>query len=149
MSFEPRERILAAAGLVLIAAAAVWTYGWTPLVAREATIAQDRAILADVAQKLTRLEALGFDASAMDQDPKGPLLDRVSRHAEGFGLGVRQLVPQPDGLQVATEEVAFTLVLEWLAAITQDEALTITSAQIARQPTPGMVTAQVVLGGRQ
>jgi type II secretory pathway component PulM len=126
-----------------VVVALVYQLGWLPLQDRGRRAAEQLEITEAGLQRLETLASL--NVTARRPVPSGPLLDRVSRHAERHGLGLRQLVPIGSGLQVTTGDVGFGDMLSWLAAVTEDEAVRITSVQLSRQPAPGIITAQLEL----
>ena len=143
MAINPRERGLVLVALVVVSAALVYQFGWLPLQDRGHRATQKIEIAEALSERLETLASL--DITARSPAPSGPLLDRVSRHAERHGLGLRQLVPIGNGLQVTTGDVGFGDMLSWLAAVTRDEAVRISSVQLSRQPAPGIITAQLEL----
>lgn len=148
MALNTREMTLIAAGAVLLAGVAGWQFAWQPLMGRHEAAENALMTMTTLSAQLDRLDEAGGPVTSSPAADTAPIFDRVSRHAEGFNLGLRQLVPEAGGLKITTKEVAFDTIIAWIAAVTQDEAVVVRSAQLVRQPKPGIVTARLEFGER-
>lgn len=64
--------------------------------------------------------------------------------ANSLGLQIQQ-TPGPSGTRVTIAEAPYATVMAWLDDIERTSPLTIGTAEIARRPTPGLVSARVDL----
>lgn len=69
----------------------------------------------------------------------------VTDTAANFSLTIRRLEPEGSGARVVLDEVAFDNVILWLERLQQNHGLRVSSIDMDRRPTPGIVTATLTL----
>ncbi len=104
---------------------------------------------------LTRLAKFNQIQNHLDQMPsivtrastanRPPLRQWLTESAGLAGLDIRRLAPQGSAVSVSLEDVPFARLVGWLDQLSGPGQLQLLSAEIARRPEPGIVSAQLVL----
>ena len=107
------------------------------------------------AASLTRISQVETVSAALDRLPATfaaapaaelpPLRTRVTDAARSAGLDIRRLDPQGAAISVTLDDVPFAALVGWLDRLTTTARVRVLSAEIGRRPTPGVVTARLVL----
>ena len=140
-----RERGLLAVCAAAIALLAVVRLVWLPLVAAR------QAALAEVARddRLTaQLRVAGPDVARIAAARTGSLASLVADRAARAGLTIARLEPLGDRVVVSLDDVGFTPLADWLAALDAEAAVGVVELKVERRSAPGTVTAQVTLRER-
>ncbi|HZZ94351.1 MAG TPA: type II secretion system protein M [Usitatibacter sp.] len=140
-SRSPRERRVLAWGGGLVAALLFVALAWLPLArthARiEAELPQLRASLAALERQADEVKRLrGIPVVASSATPAGsmPALP-----------GAQVSIPAPGRVHVVAGDVAFSALLDWLAAVQGAQGLHVESAHLEALPTSGRVRADLTL----
>lgn len=151
-SLQPRERVIVAAGGVLVLLVAIYILGLAPLYSavnsRAERVATKQGDLAWMRSVGGEILALGANA----QVPTGPtneslvvLIDRTAREC-GLGSSLTGQTPNGDnGIRVRLEQAEFDKLVVCLGSLQQAHAVTIESANFDRSGKPGFVNASLVL----
>ena len=140
---SPRERALlgamAVAALVYLVAVVVFQ----PMLAARAE-ARDRIARADAG--LARLASLGDEPARM----AAPTADRpvnavVTETATEFGLTIRRIEPEGDGVRMTIEDADFADIVRWIDEVETRQGLRVTAAEMDRRPEPGVVSASLTV----
>jgi general secretion pathway protein M len=70
----------------------------------------------------------------------------ISSSASAFGLTLARVDPQEGIIRVALEDADFTKIIQWLVQLESTTTLRVSNIRVDRQPTPGIVDAQIALG---
>ena len=139
-SLSARERVLVLLVLPLVVLLGGWRFAWAPLaearLAREAEIGGYRL----VAEAASRAGAAPLASPA----EVVPLANRVTATAEAAGIALSRLEPEGEALRVAVAEASYATVILWLAELEGEDVL-VSSVEIDRRTTPGVVSARVLL----
>lgn len=137
-----RERLLVLGLLPMAMIIAVWVYAAQPLLdARDEAlldIADYRRITSAANQRPTFEEP---SARASTQS----LAARVTGSAEAFGLTLRRLEADGDGLRLVTGDADYSTVIDWISALEAEEGVIVRVAEIDRRPLPGTVVTRLEL----
>jgi general secretion pathway protein M len=141
-SRAPRERVLLA---VLAAVATVYALVfliWRPLAEARADARADiRAYEAVVAQARAAGPTLVRSAAA------APPAAAIGASAAAAGLTVRRLDPDGAGARVSLEDAPYDATVRWMETLEREHGLTVREARLERRPAPGVVNAQIRVGG--
>lgn len=138
---SPRERILL--GLLIFAMGSyVLAIGvFRPLLATRAA-AISSIVWSDAA--LARL------ASAPQETEHRPMLmadesvaSVLTSTATVFGLTIRRIEAEAEGVQVVIEDAEFADVIRWIATLEHDYGLRLVALEMDRRPEPGVVSARL------
>jgi len=142
---EPRERAVFAALAVITAAVFLWAGLWKPLSDWHAAQVYRHASASVLLEWLRANESRVRNAAEQaPEDFDRSILPLVTRSAEARGLKVGRLQPESDGVvSVTLQNQAFNDVIAWVAALEDDEGITVVRASIDAQGAPGMVNAQL------
>ena len=142
---SPRERVLLGAGLLAGAVYLAVTLVWQPLQEQRGALADriarhDRALSALAAQPA--LSAAPNDLAADDPRPLNIILTET---AADFQIAIRRLEPEGQSAALTLDDAGFETVILWLDALEADQGLRLNSIELTRRPTPGTVSARLVL----
>mgnify|MGYP000029356378 FL=1 len=142
-SLSRRERVMVLGGGALMIALSLWRFGWQPVQAERAQLAQDMErylTLMSVADQAQQPRA----ADSAPRDTR-PLPLRVTQSADAAGLNLTRLAPENGALQVTLAEADFAAVIDWIAALESQAAVRVTVLSLDRLPAPGRVSARMTL----
>jgi general secretion pathway protein M len=74
-----------------------------------------------------------------------PLPARITKSAQDTGLVLRRIEPEGSGSRVTLDEAAFSTVLLWIADLEEQHDVSVRAIEIDRRPTPGIVSARLLL----
>lgn len=151
MALQPRERVIIAAGTVLVLLTAIYTLGLAPLYKaineREARVMQKQQDLAWMQDVAPRLSAAG-GAQPNVTGSNESMVVLVANSATSSNVAGALTGQTPDGVngvRVRFEGVSFDAMVIWLGALQRDYGIRVTEAEIARTPQPGLVNASLTL----
>lgn len=146
-SLTLREKLLISGAIPIGIIAMVISFVWIPLgTSRDAAIADIAAYR--LVTDTTRLAEQVADQTAkqpINPAPLDPLATRITRSADTASITLRRVEPDGNGLRVTLDETPFATLIVWLADMEQVAAVTVTAIEIDRRPTPGIVTARILL----
>lgn len=138
-----RERIAAAGAVVFLAGLAVWVLAWQPLQqARQS--GHDRIAAFDRAIALARAAGPAFGEMRQLPGSEAPAA-LITRTASEAGLFIRRLEPEGNGFAVSFDQAPFDVLIAWLAELETGNGLTVTTLELERRTTPGVVSARMNL----
>ena len=146
----PRERWMVLFCAVVVAVAVLYGGIWQPLVKAQS---QRQTALDDARVVAARLEELS--ALAQSSSRGGGAVNRTASLLTVVDQGARTTLGkqptriQPEGdkvVKVWVEEVPFDSLLRWMQELEQRYGIRTQTAEIEKQATPGMVSAQLTLG---
>ena len=148
---EPGERILILILTGVVSVALLYLLIWEPLSAgynRQNTQLQEQkkllAWMQQSSQEILQLQGVSGNQSIAT----GPLLSNVDRIVKSEGLAgyMKRLEPQgQDKVQLWFENAGFDKLVNWLATLQHQHAISVYTINIERQVEPGIVNARVVL----
>lgn len=151
-SLKPRERLIVAAGAVLVALVAIYMLALGPFYgavnARAERVAQKESDLAWMRSVAGQVAALGRDAPATLAPTGESLVVLVDRTARECGLSSALTGQTPSGasgIRVRLESAEFDKLMVCLGNLQQLHAVGIESATFDRAAKPGLVNASLVL----
>lgn len=137
-----REINLAIVAAMLIGCVTVWSMVIAPsMAARQDSFAQLRKI--DILWAV--LDQLPGTLDRPQTAPSQPLRQRVTASARAASVDIRRLDPQGTALSVSLDDIAFVTLIGWLETLTTTSGVQVHSAEIARRPEPGIVSARIVM----
>jgi general secretion pathway protein M len=151
MALQPRERIVIAAGAVLVLITAIYTLGLAPLYKatseREARVAQKQQDLAWMQSVAPRLSALGSSQphQASSSESMVVLVANSASSGNVAGALTGQTPDGVNGVRVRFEGVAFDALIVWLGALQKDYGISVREAEINRTQQSGQVNANLTL----
>lgn len=138
----PREKVLLAAVLPLIAAVTLYQFAWVPLTElRNAQRAQIAAY--QLVAETAALSDVDIVQSAPQNDT--PIATRITGTADAAGLPLRRIESEGAGMRVLLDDVPFAGLMLWLAELETAQGVTARAVEIDRRPAPGMVSARLLL----
>jgi general secretion pathway protein M len=138
-----RERMAVAGAAVLLACLAGWALVWQPLQeSRQA--AHERIAELDRAIALARAAGPAFHETRQPQRSEAPAA-LITRTASEAGLFIRRMEPEGNGFAVSFDQVPFDYMITWLAELETREGIAVTTLDLERQTTPGVVSARIHL----
>ena len=149
---QPRERLIIAAGAVLVALTAIYLFALAPFYAavsaREESVSQKKADLAwmrSVAGEMQVLSANQPMVATPTDESLVVLVDRTAREA-GLSSALTGQTPNGEtGIRVRLESAAFDMAMMWLGSLELSHRVAIESATFDRTATPGLVNVNLVL----
>jgi general secretion pathway protein M len=142
-TLSQREKILVGAVLPIVLVLAGFKFAWQPMAA-----AQDQA-RADISSfrlvQDTAALALRGDVVVVTSVNDMPLPARITKSAQDTGLVLRRIEPEGSGSRVTLDEAAFSTVLLWIADLEEQHDVSVRAIEIDRRPTPGIVSARLLL----
>lgn len=151
-SLKSRERLIVAAGGVLVALVAVYVLALGPFYgavnARAERVAQKEGDLAWMRDVAGQVAALGRDAPATPGPSGESLVVLVDRTARECGLSSALTGQTPAGdssIRVRLESAEFDKLMVCLGNLQQVQAVSIESATFDRTAKPGLVNASLIL----
>jgi len=151
---QPRERrVLAGGGVatVLILFYALILEPFTSELARlESSVATQQEELAWMQRAAVEAKSLSAGAPQAGANRNGQAIMSVidsSARKHGLAKALKQLSPSGGKVRVRLESAAFDALLNWLGELGAKQGVPVSSLNMERLPTPGMVNATVVLGG--
>lgn len=152
LALEARERVMVAAGAVLVLIFVAWGVVLGPLYGASAAAASrvetKRNTLAFLRGAAAELATVADSPGAAADLAGQSLVVVVDRSAREAGLGAALTRNQPvgeDGIRVRLEGAAFDATTRWLAMLNTSAGLAIESASFDRTPDEGRVNASLVL----
>ncbi|MFN4100963.1 MAG: type II secretion system protein GspM [Pararhodobacter sp.] len=138
-----RERIAVAGAGVLLTGLAGWTLIWQPLQqARQS--GYERIAEIDRAIALAQAAGPAFGERRRPPQTEAPAA-LITRTASEAGLFIRRLEPEGSGFAVSFDQAPFDVMIAWLAGLEADHTLAVTTLDLERQTTPGVVSARMHL----
>ncbi len=151
LSSRERALLLLVSGVVLIAV--FYLILWEPLVkhvvALRQTVAEERTAAAWMEQVALEVRALRGVATTEKRSGES-LLSLVDRSARAAGMGSHINRVEPEGrdkVRVWLNEVAFDVLIPWLAELRKSQAISPESLVADRQSASGVVNVRLVLVG--
>lgn len=151
MALQPRERIIIAAGAVLVLLTAIYTLGLAPLYKaineRETRVAQKQQDLAWMQGVAARLNALSSSQPTVNSSGESMVVLIANSATSGnvSGALTGQTPDGVNGVRVRFEGVAFDALVIWLGALQKDYGIHVREAEINRTPQAGQVNANLTL----
>ncbi len=151
MALQPRERIIVAAGAVLVLLTAIYTLGLAPLYKtineREIRVIQKQQDLAWMQSVAARLSALNGSQPnlASSSESMVVLIANSATSGNVAGALTGQTPDGVNGVRIRFEGVAFDALVIWLGALQKDYGIHVKEADINRTPQPGQVNASLTL----
>lgn len=145
----PRERWMVLFCAVVVAVAVLYGGIWQPLVKAQSTRQTALEDARGVAARLEELSALAQSSSSSGAVNRSASLLTVVDQGARTTLGKQPTRIQPEGdkvVKVWVEEVSFDSLLQWMQELERRYGIRTQSAEIEKQATPGMVSAQLTLG---
>lgn len=143
---SPREINLlrvCGAGLLLLA---FWLIAVSPALHERAT---SMAQLTDLDRLSSVLDRVSPAQDRPAETNLPPLRQRVTETAATAAIEIQRLDPQGSALSVSLGDVGFSNLAGWFDVLTTTQRVRIVGAEIARRPTPGVVSARLVLESLQ
>jgi len=148
-----RERMILAAGGVLLIPLLMWALLWQPLAGSvdrlEDEVARQRETLAWMQRSAAEVKQLRGRGETTAAGLGGRSLLAVvdeSAGAAGLGSGVKRIEPESaDAVRVTLEGVAFDTVLVWLDTLGREFGVTAGMVSVEREPVPGQVRMRLTL----
>ncbi len=138
-----RERFLLLASAIAAAVYLVHVGAVRPLLTARS---EALAAIADWDVALTQLDALPYAGmlvpSASSDQPVAAL---VTSTATEFGLAIRRIEPEVDGVRLAVEDAGFAEVVEWIDVLENVHGLRLVAVEMNRGLEPGVVGATLVV----
>ncbi|HUA88465.1 MAG TPA: type II secretion system protein M [Steroidobacteraceae bacterium] len=144
---EPRERRLVAIGAVALAG--ILLFG--VIVPLDHAVARERGKLNQKRADLAWMQSVSPELAAAAPPPAASgesLLVIIDRSARESGLASSMAGSEPRGenaLSIRLEKAPFDTLVGWLARLSQQNGVTVDSADIERTGEPGVVNASIVL----
>jgi len=108
--------------------------------------AEARADIRNAALLEARLRA-GGDLMNAGRVRRGTASAIITDSAAAVNLIIQRIEPEGGNTRVVLSDAPFEAVLTWIADIEQSSRLRVRDADIERKPTPGMVSASIVVEG--
>lgn len=151
-SRAPRERLILAGGLALLALALFYAYAWLPI---QRELAQLRQTLPQLRLQARKLAQDADQAARLQKQPPPsqagePLTAVVAQRALASGLRERieSITPQDAGrVRVILPRVAFNDWISLLGGLQMDHGVRVESTRIEASDEAGMVSVEAVLVG--
>ena len=151
-SRPPRERVIIAAGGVLVLLVAIYILALAPFYKAVNSSAQrvankegDLAWMRSVGGEVLALSASSPTAAAPTNESLVVLIDRAAREC-GLGSALTGQTPSGEnGIRVRLEQAEFDKLVVCLGGLQQSHSVAIESATIDRTAKPGFVNASLVL----
>lgn len=138
---DRREQFLMAIGGAVVLGYLAIVVVWQPLSAMRANaladIAKYEAITARIAAADPTL------ASATGSAPNMPVATLITDSATAVGLIIRRLEPEGERTRIELEEADFSVLIDWLALLDNNHSLRVTTIELDRKPSPGVVSARI------
>ncbi|HEY5807477.1 MAG TPA: type II secretion system protein M [Povalibacter sp.] len=150
-SLQPRERVIVAAGAVIVVFVAIY-FGLAPfyksLHLRAERVERKQSDLAWIRSVAPEVQALGA-GRPIGTGPTGEslvvLVDRTAREC-GLGTSLTGQTPNGEnGIRVRLEDASFDVLVKCLGNLQQTQSIGIESASFDRTGKPGMVNANLIL----
>lgn len=144
-ALAPRERVMLAAGAIVVAAALVYAFLWRPL-SDDLPRARAEADLAE--RRLAAATASASVAASRTQAPSRSPLDASIRGALARqGMGASDAVVEVAGTRAALTipSIRFATLVALVDALARNEAVHVVDATIAARVEPGQVRAELTL----
>lgn len=149
---DVRERRILIIGGVIVAALLFYALVWAPLqrdlVRLRASVPQDRAKLQLMRVQAAQIAQLRARAPASNR-VGGNVLTALEQTANTRGIrrSIVRLEPEgAGGARVLMDEADFNQLLVWLSDL-QEQGIRVEQASLQKKPTPGMVSARLLLRG--
>jgi general secretion pathway protein M len=152
-SLEPRERMMVAAGTVLLVLLLLYVLVWAPMRSGYHTLQESVSEQRDTvlwmqgsAQTIQRLRSSG-GATARGLEGRS-LLSVTDSTARAGGLGPALKRVEPEGansVRVWLEGASFDVLVKWLGTLSTQHGVDANSVSLERNEAPGMVNARLTL----
>jgi general secretion pathway protein M len=142
-----REKILVGIVLPMVVLLVGYKFVWVPL-----ATARDQMRVNIAAYRLVQdTAALALHGGVVAPTPVNdtPLPTRITRSAQDTGLVVRRIEPEGSGTRVTLDETPFSTVMLWIANLEDQHDVSLRAIEMDRRPTPGMVSARLLLDTAQ
>ena len=152
----PRERVILAAGSLVLAVVVIYLMIWEPMVSKRQQVRADiSALSADLAwmQQVER-QVKRRAAQQSDQPANGSAggsvltLIEVSARAAGVNQALERVQPEGQGARIWFTETGFDALLNWLGELEQRHGLQVSQLVVDAGNAPGMVTARIMVEPR-
>ncbi|HEX7116751.1 MAG TPA: type II secretion system protein GspM [Steroidobacter sp.] len=149
-SLQPRERLVVAAGAVIVVVVALYMLlvpFYSAVDAQARRVAQKEGDLAWMRSVVGEIQALSANApqAGPSNESLVVLIDRTAREC-GLGSALTGQTPSgANGIRVRLESAEFDKLVVCLANLSQSHGITIDSAAIDRTSQPGLVNASIIL----
>jgi general secretion pathway protein M len=149
-SLQPRERLVVAAGAVIVVAVALYMLlvpFYSAVNAQARRVAQKEGDLAWMRSVVGEIQALSANApqAGPSNESLVVLIDRTAREC-GLGSALTGQTPSgANGIRVRLESAEFDKLVVCLANLSRSHGITVDSATIDRTSQPGLVNASLIL----
>lgn len=141
---SPRERLLLVSMMVAAAGYLAIAFVAQPLLGSRtealAAIGRHDAALA----RLAALPAPLATAAAAPADGR-PVSAVATDTAPDFGLAIRRIEPEGDGVRLLLEDADFAAILLWTETLERAHGLRLIAVEMDRRPEPGAVSARMTV----
>ena len=153
LNLEPRERMMFAAGAVLLVLLLLYALVWAPFRSgyhslQESVSAQRDTVLwmQGSAQTIQRLRnSGGATAKGLGGRSLLSVTDSTAR-AGGLGPALKRVEPEgANSVRVWLEGASFDVLVKWLGTLSTRHGVDANSVSLERNETPGMVNARLTL----
>lgn len=142
-----REKILVGIVLPMVVLLVGYKFVWAPLATARVQLRVNIA-----AYRLVQdTAALALHGGVVAPTPVNdtPLPTRITRSTQDTGLVVRRIEPEGSGTRVTLDETPFSTVMLWIANLEDEHDVSLRAIEMDRRPTPGMVSARLLLDTTQ
>jgi general secretion pathway protein M len=149
---QPRERVIVAAGAVVVALTLIYLVLWEPFAnaraKQTAALADERALaerLETIATAMDKARASGVGAIQGREQSLLTLIDQQGKSSE-LGRPPARLQPEGDNeVKVWFEDVPFDALVRWMATLESRYGVQIAGADIERRAGAGLVNARLTV----
>lgn len=148
-----RERLILAAGALVVVPLLLWALLWRPLVGGVARLEQDVSVqreqlrwMQNAAAEIGQLRGSGAQAAGgLGGRSLLAVVDQSARGA-GLGNGLKRIEPEStDAVRVRLEGVPFDAVVQWLDELSRQFGVLASLVSIEREAAPGQVNVRLTL----
>jgi len=152
-NLEPRERMMFAAGAVLLVLLLLYALIWAPLRSGYHSLQESVAVQRDTvawmqgsAQTIQRLRSSGGAvAKGLGGRSLLSVTDSTAR-AGGLGLALKRVEPEgSNSVRVWLEGASFDVLIKWLGTLSTQHGVDASSVSLERNETAGLVNARLTL----
>jgi general secretion pathway protein M len=148
-----RERLILAAGALIVVPLLLWALLWRPLVGGVERLEQDVESqreglrwMQNAAAEINQLRGSGSQAAAgLGGRSLLAVVDQSARSA-GLGNGLKRVEPESaDAVRVRLEGVSFDAMVTWLDELARQFGVFASLVSVERETTPGQVSVRLTL----
>lgn len=147
-----RERLILAAGALIVVPLLLWALLWRPLVGGVERLERDVEAqreqlrwMQNAAAEINQLRGSGAQAAGLGGRSLLAVVDQSARGA-GLGSGLKRIEPESaDAVRVRLEGVSFDAVVTWLDELSRQFGVYASLVSIERETTPGQISVRLTL----